>query len=102
MASSNQGATLEHHRSENQSILSISISPIAACRIFNGLPRWHFPVVTNPPVNTRDLRDAGSIPGSGRSPGGMTTHSSILVWRIPWTEEPGGLYSIGPYRVVHD
>ena len=36
--------------------------------------------------------DPGSIPGSGRSPGeGMVTHSSILAWRIPWTEEPGGL-----------
>ena len=34
--------------------------------------------------------DPGSIPGSGRSPGeGMATHSSILAWRIPWTEEPG-------------
>ena len=27
---------------------------------------------------------------------GMATHSSILAWRIPWTEEPGGLQSIGP------
>ena len=37
-----------------------------------------------------------SIPGSGRSPGeGNATHSSILVWRIPWTEEPGGLQSMG-------
>ena len=35
--------------------------------------------------------DPGLIPGSGRSPGvGNTTHSSILAWRIPWTEEPGG------------
>ena len=45
MASSNQGATLEHHRGENQSMLSISILPIAAYRIFSGLPRWRFPVV---------------------------------------------------------
>ena len=36
--------------------------------------------------------DPGSIPGLGRSPEeGMATHSSVLVWRIPWTEEPGGL-----------
>ena len=36
--------------------------------------------------------DLGLIPGSGRSPGeGMATHSSILAWRIPWTEEPGQL-----------
>ena len=33
---------------------------------------------------------------------GMATHSSTLVWRIPWTEEPGGLQSIGSQRVVHD
>ena len=31
----------------------------------------------------------------------MTTHSSILVWRIPWTEEPGGLPSVGLQRVRH-
>ena len=32
----------------------------------------------------------------------MATHSSILAWRIPWTEEPGGLQSMGLYRVRHD
>ena len=32
----------------------------------------------------------------------MATHSSILAWRIPWTEEPGGLQSIGSQRVKHD
>ena len=32
----------------------------------------------------------------------MTTHSSILAWRSPWTEEPGGLLSIGSQRVGHD
>ena len=44
-----------------------------------------------------------SIPGSGRSPaGGTATHSSILAWRIPWTEEPGGLQSMGLPRVRHN
>ena len=33
---------------------------------------------------------------------GMTTHSSILAWRIPWTEEPGGLQSMGSQRAGHD
>ena len=33
---------------------------------------------------------------------GMTTHSSILAWRIPWTEEPGGLKPTGLQRVRHD
>ena len=57
-------------------------------------------VVKNPLANAGDIRDLGSIPGSGRPPGeGMATHSNILAWRIPWTEEPGGLWSIGPQRV---
>ena len=33
---------------------------------------------------------------------GMATHSDILAWRIPWTEEPGGLQSMGSQRVGHD
>ena len=33
---------------------------------------------------------------------GMATHSSILAWRIPWTEEPGGLQSMGSERVIND
>ena len=33
---------------------------------------------------------------------GMATHSSILAWRIPWTEEPGGPQSMGSQRVGHD
>ena len=33
---------------------------------------------------------------------GAATHSSILAWRIPWTEEPGRLQSMGLQRVVHD
>ena len=33
---------------------------------------------------------------------GMATHSSILAWKSPWTEEPGGLQSVGSQRVGHD
>ena len=45
----------------------------------------------------------GSIPGSGRSlEKEMATHSSILASRIPWTEDPGGLLSMGSQRVRHD
>ena len=53
-------------------------------------------VVKNPPVNTSDIRDMGSVPGSGRSPGegrGYPLLYSCL--ENPWTEEPGGLQSIG-------
>ena len=47
--------------------------------------------------------DLSSIPG-WEDPLGkeMATHSSILAWGIPWTEEPGGLPSIGSQRVGHD
>ena len=47
--------------------------------------------------------DLGSIPGSGRSvEKEMATHSSILVWKISWIEEPGGLQSMGSQRVRHN
>ena len=52
--------------------------------------------VKNPPANTRDSKDLGLIPGSRRSPGvgsGNPLHYSC--WKIPWTEEPGVLYSMG-------
>ena len=46
-------------------------------------------VVKNPPTSSGDV---GSIPGLGKSPEKeMATHSSILAWEIPWTEEPGGV-----------
>ena len=32
----------------------------------------------------------------------VATHSSIIAWRIPWTEEPGRLWSMGSQRVIHD
>ena len=60
------------------------------------LPRPGGITVNNPLVNAGDARNVGSIPGSGRSPGeGMTTHSSILAWKIPRTEKPGTLQSEG-------
>ena len=60
-------------------------------------------VVKNPPANAGEIRDEGSIPGSGRSPEeGMATHSSIFAWRIPWTEEPGRQQSIGSQKVGYD
>ena len=60
-------------------------------------------VVKNLPANTRAIRDKGLIPGSRRSPGGgPDSHSSTLAWRIPWTEQPGGLRSTGSQGVRHD
>ena len=47
--------------------------------------------------------DPGLIPGLGRTPGeGMSTHSSLLAWRIPWTEEPGWAQSMGSQRGRQD
>ena len=59
-------------------------------------------VVKNPLANAGDIRDAGYIVG-GKGPleEEMATHSSILAWRIPWTEEPGGLQSMGLKRMRH-
>ena len=56
-------------------------------------------VVKSLPTSAGDVRDVGSIPGPRRSlEKGMATHSSILAWRILWTEEPGGPRFIGPHR----
>ena len=50
-------------------------------------------MVKDPPTNSGDTVDVSLIPGLGRSlEEGMATHSSILVWKIPWTKEPGRLY----------
>jgi len=46
-------------------------------------------VVKNLPIKAVDVKDTGSIPVSPLEED-MATHSSILAWRIPWTEEPGG------------
>ena len=59
-------------------------------------------LVKNLPANAGDARDAGSIHVLGRSPGGEHgNHSSILGWKIPWTEEPGGLQSMGSDTIEH-
>ena len=57
-------------------------------------------MVKNKPTNAGDVRNAGSILGQ-EDPleDGMAIHSSILAWRILWTEEPGRLQSIGSQRV---
>ena len=60
-------------------------------------------MVKNLPANVGDIRD--TVRSLGREDPleeGMATHSSILAWRIPWTEEPDGLQYIGLQRVGHD
>ena len=62
------------------------------------LPIQAAKVVKNPPTNAGDTRDQGtrvqSLGWEDPLEKGMTTHSSMLAWRIPWTEEPGELQSM--------
>ena len=60
-------------------------------------------MVKSLPANAGDSRDMGLIPGSGRSPEeGMATHSSILAWKILWTEEPRGYSPWGHKELGYD
>ena len=60
-------------------------------------------MVKNLPVNAGDARDMSSIPGSGRSLEVRNAYSlQYSCLEIPWTEEPGGLQSIGSQRAGHD
>ena len=59
-------------------------------------------VVKNLPTNAGDRRDTGSLGWEDPLQEGMATHCNIPAWRIPWTEEPGELQSIGLQRVGHD
>ena len=53
--------------------------------------------------NAGDKRDVGLISGlEDPLEEGMATHTSILAWRVPWTEKHGGLQSIRSQRVKHD
>ena len=73
-------------------------SPIGTSRSFPGGS-----VVKNPPANLGDIRDVGSIPESGRSPGegnGNPLQCSCL--ENPWTEKPGRLQSVGSQKDGHD
>ena len=56
-------------------------------------------MVKNLPINAGDV---GSLGQEDPLEWEMATHSSILAWKIPWTEEPGGLQSIGSHKVKHN
>ena len=60
-------------------------------------------VVKNLPADAGDIKNVGSILGwEDPLEQGMATHSSILAWKIPWTEKPDGLQSMGLQRIGHD
>ena len=96
---------MEMYESVHLSISSPTSNAIRFLIFFNSV--WASQValvVKNLPANAGDIRDMGWIPGSGRSREGghgnpfqysffFLTHSSILAWRIPWTEDPGRLQS---------
>ena len=70
------------------------VSLITLCGSYFEFPQW-----LSSSRSTRNVGDAGSIPGSGRSlEKEMATYSSVLPWEIPWTEEPGGLQSMGSQK----
>ena len=70
-------------------------------KVFSGLPMWHHGKEST--CQCRRHKRCGFFLGQ-KDPleEEMATHSSILAWRIPWTEEPGGLQSTGLQRVGHD
>ena len=62
-----------------------------------------FPGGSDGKASVYNAGDLGSNPGLGRSRGeGNAIHSSTIAWKIPWTEEPGRLQSMGLQRVRHD
>ena len=66
---------------------------------YSHLPRGSQVVLEgrNPPAIAGEVRDTSLIPGwEDPLEEEMATHSNILAWEIPWTEEPGGLQSMGP------
>ena len=77
--------------------------PALEGRFFTTSATWEAQFVTYYNQIWIDIRDVGSTPGQ-KDPleEEMAPHSSILAWKIPWTEEPGGLQSMGSQRVGHD
>ena len=76
-------------------------SHLLSCTIPDGFGFLGSSVIKNPPANAGDLRDTGLISGLVRSPGGGNGRPFLrdfLPGKNPWTEEPGGLWSMGLHR----
>ena len=78
------------------------ISHLHSTYCIPGLPRWCWWYTTRLPVQETRETQVRSLGREDPLEEGMTTHSSILAWRIPWTEKPGGLQSLGSHRVGHN
>ena len=87
-------------------LIFISVSQSRNLKVLRGGSSLWTPHVVleekNPPANTGDIRNINLIPGSGRFSGKLNSNLLHLVWRIPCTEESGGLHSTGSQRVRHD
>ena len=71
--------------------------------LWTSLVAQGFPGGSDGKESACNVRDWGLVPGLGRSPGeGSGIHSRTIAWKIPWTEEPGRLQSMGLQRVGHD
>ena len=71
--------------------------------MYVSFPLLGFPGGSYGKASVCNAGDPGSIPGSGRSlEKEIATHSTTLAWKIPWTEEPGRLQSVGSQRVGHN
>ena len=75
------------------------LSPLKLIPLPLGAPRWLSQVKNLPAIQETWVRSLGQEDPLEQE---MATHSSPLAWRIPWTEEPGGLQSTGSQRVRHD
>ena len=87
---------------QNESAIYIHISPPSWTFFPFRLPqciKYRVPVKNLPVMRETWVRSLG---WEDPLENGMAVHSSILAWRIPWTEEPGGLQRMGSQRVVQD
>ena len=93
---------MESNRDHQSALHVVKLNVLYPVWVYVGFPGSS--VVKNLPAHAGALGDVGLIPGSGRYPleEEMATHSSVLAWRIPWTEEPGELQSMRSQRVGHD
>ena len=87
-----------------KSFKKISVVVLITCRnVWNILGEMGFPGGSDGKASACNAGDPGSAPGwEDLLEEGQATHSSILAWKIPWTEEPGGLWSLGLQRVRHN
>ena len=72
------------------------------CKTYSDLEGPDFPDGSDDKASAYNVGDSGSVPGSGRSPGGNHNPLWYSCLEIPWMEEPGRLQSIGSQRVGHD